>query len=110
MARTTLPGDHVFATVTFLGNALIVSVGTGLIGFWFVKQKNWKKLILLFSAVAGGALLNLVLKNIFQRMRPAIPGTCMVETGYSFPSGHSYRGNVLCPLRNDTHKSPSKEA
>lgn len=89
VARTTLPGDHVFAMVTFLGNALIISIGTGLIGFWLARQRNWKKLILLFSSVAGGALLNLVLKNIFQRTRPAIPGAYMAETGFSFPSGHS---------------------
>ncbi|PKN88396.1 MAG: hypothetical protein CVU46_01120 [Chloroflexi bacterium HGW-Chloroflexi-8] len=88
-ARTTLPGDHIFALVTFLGNALIISAATGLIGFWLVKKKNWRKLLLLFSAVAGGALLNLALKNIFQRTRPAIPGAYMAETGFSFPSGHS---------------------
>ncbi len=89
LARTTLPGDHVFALVTFLGNALIISAGTGLIGFWLARQRKWKKLILLFSSVAGGALLNLALKNIFQRTRPAIPGAYLAETGFSFPSGHS---------------------
>jgi undecaprenyl-diphosphatase len=89
VTHTTLPGDHVFATITFLGNALIISPGTVLIGFWSARQRNWKKLILLFSSVAGGALLNLVLKNIFQRSRPTIPGAYMVETGFSFPSGHS---------------------
>jgi undecaprenyl-diphosphatase len=89
VAHTTVPGDHVFTTITFLGNALVISAGTGLIGFWYARQRNWKKLILLFSAVAGGALLNLVLKNIFQRTRPAIPGAYMVDTGFSFPSGHT---------------------
>lgn len=89
ISHTTLPGDHVFAIVTFFGNALVISAGTGLIGFWFARQRNWKKLILLFSAVAGGALLNLLLKNIFQRTRPAIPGAYMVDTGFSFPSGHT---------------------
>lgn len=89
VARTSLPGDRVFATITFLGNAFVISTGTGVIGFWFVRQKNWKKLLLLFSAVSGSALLNLALKNIFQRTRPAIPGAYMVETGFSFPSGHS---------------------
>jgi membrane-associated phospholipid phosphatase len=89
VARTTLPGDQIFALVTFLGNALIISAGTGLIGFWLVRKKNWKKLHLLFFAVTGGALLNLALKNIFQRTRPAIPGAYMTETGFSFPSGHS---------------------
>jgi undecaprenyl-diphosphatase len=59
------------------------------IGFWLARKKNWKKLLLLFSTVAGGALLNLVLKNIFLRIRPEISGAYRVETGYSFPSGHA---------------------
>jgi membrane-associated phospholipid phosphatase len=89
ISHTTIPGDHVFAIVTFFGNAFVISAGTGLIGFWFARQRNREKLILLFSAVAGGALLNLLLKNIFQRTRPAIPGAYMVDTGFSFPSGHT---------------------
>lgn len=89
VARTTLPGDHIFATITFLGNAMVISTGTALIGFWLVKKRYWKKVILLFSSVAGGALLNLMLKNVFQRARPAIPGAYMVDNGFSFPSGHS---------------------
>jgi undecaprenyl-diphosphatase len=89
VARTNLSGDHVFAMITFLGNALIISTGTLLIGVWLAERRNWRKLTLLFSAVAGGALLNLVLKNVFQRTRPLIPGAYSVETGFSFPSGHS---------------------
>ena len=89
IARTSLSGDHVFSVITFLGNALIISFGTGLLGFLLAKRKNWNKLILLFSVVGGSAMLNLLLKNIFQRSRPVFPQAFLVDTGYSFPSGHT---------------------
>lgn len=89
IAQTSLSGDHVFSVITFLGNALIISTGTGLLGFWLAKQKKWNDLILMFSAVGGSALLNLVLKNIFQRSRPIFPQAFSVETGFGFPSGHT---------------------
>jgi len=89
IAHTSLSGDYVFSTITFLGNALIISIGTGLLGFWLAKRKNWNNLILLFSAVGGSALLNLVLKNIFQRSRPIFPQAFSIETGFGFPSGHT---------------------
>jgi len=89
ISQTSLSGDHVFSIITFLGNALIISTGTGLLGFWLAKKKNWDKLVFLFSAVGGSALLNLVLKNIFQRSRPIFPQAFSVETGFGFPSGHT---------------------
>ncbi|MBA4383792.1 MAG: hypothetical protein C0410_03585 [Anaerolinea sp.] len=89
ISQTSLLGDHVFSMITFLGNALIISIGTGLLGFWLAKQKKWNDLILMFSAVGGSALLNLALKNIFQRSRPIFPQAFSVETGFGFPSGHT---------------------
>jgi len=89
IAHTSLSGDYVFSVITFLGDALIISIGTGLLGFWLAKRKNWNKLIFLFSAVGGSALLNLVLKNVFHRTRPLFPQAFLVDTGYSFPSGHT---------------------
>ncbi|NMC85468.1 MAG: phosphatase PAP2 family protein [Anaerolineaceae bacterium] len=89
ISQTSLSGDHVFSIITFLGNALIISIGTGLLGFWFAKQKNWNNLFLLFSVVGGSAMLNLLLKNIFHRSRPVFPQAFLVDTGYSFPSGHT---------------------
>lgn len=47
-----------------------------------------KELILFITAIGGAALLNAVLKSIFQRDRPNIYRLAE-ETGYSFPSGHS---------------------
>jgi len=87
--RTSLTGDRVFSMVTFLGNGLAISVGTGVIGLWFASSKRWDQLIFLFSTVAGAALLNLILKQVFFRPRPEYPQAFLDAAGFSFPSGHA---------------------
>ena len=87
--HTSISGDRIFSVITFLGNALIISISTSLIGFWLVNHKKWNYLILLFSSVAGSAMFNLILKNTFRRIRPVFPGASSIETGFSFPSGHA---------------------
>jgi membrane-associated phospholipid phosphatase len=89
IAHTNLTGDYIFSMITFLGNALIISAGTCLLGFWFAKRKCWNQLIFLFLTVGGGALFNLILKQIFLRPRPVFPQAFLVDSGYSFPSGHT---------------------
>ena len=50
--------------------------------------KRWREAAGLAICLAGGAVLNLLLKNLFERARPEL--FRLVEaTGYSFPSGHS---------------------
>ncbi len=89
LARTSLTGDRLFSLITLLGNAFVISSGTGLLGLWFSKEKRWGQLRFLFISVGGAALLNLILKNVFLRPRPDFPGAYLQDTGFSFPSGHA---------------------
>lgn len=88
LARTSLAGDRIFSLITFMGDALIISLGTGLLGLWFAIKKHWRQLGFLLISVGGAALLNLILKNVFLRPRPDFPQAYMQDTGFSFPSGH----------------------
>lgn len=63
---------------------VMVAVGSYLL---FRLKHNWEALVLAIS-LAGGGLLNYILKNIFHRARPDIPHLVKVS-GYSFPSGHA---------------------
>lgn len=56
--------------------------------------KHRKELILLLGGIAGSALLNSVLKGLYQRARPDIH-RIVEEQGYSFPSGHSMAAFTL---------------
>lgn len=53
----------------------------------FHLRHTWEALALAIN-LAGGGLLNLILKNIFHRTRPDIVHLVKVS-GYSFPSGHA---------------------
>lgn len=85
----SLRGDRIFSLITFWGSALVISVGTALIGLWLLKRKHRDQAIFLSAAVGGATLLNVILKQIFARPRPVYPHAFLTETGFSFPSGHA---------------------
>jgi membrane-associated phospholipid phosphatase len=89
LARTTANGDKAFSIITLLGNAIVISLGTGGLGLWLAKRKDWGRLGLLFATVVGAAVLNLALKYLFLRPRPDLVQAYAHDTGYSFPSGHA---------------------
>ena len=80
---------QVFAAITHLADTatltgLTVVVAALLLAF----QHRWLALAYV-AAVAGNALLNVTLKNIFERTRPVHDTTRFQADGWSFPSGHS---------------------
>jgi undecaprenyl-diphosphatase len=89
LGKTTLAGDRIFSAITFLGNAVLISIGTGLLALWMGKTKRWNQMAFLLISVGGGALLNVILKSIFLRPRPFYPHAYLTDTGFSFPSGHA---------------------
>ncbi len=68
----------------FVEISLLLLVGGHLL---YRLGKTWETVVL-FSSLAGGWLLNTVLKHAFQRTRPDIQHLIEVG-GYSFPSGHA---------------------
>ncbi len=70
--------------------AIVVAIGA----FLAAALGHRKELLLFVFSVGGAALLNTLLKKIFQRERPALHRLAE-ETGYSFPSGHSMAAFAL---------------
>jgi len=66
---------------------MAVMVGALAVYFWRVRARYW--LLALIFAVPGGMLLNVTLKGIFQRARPAFEDPLVTLATYSFPSGHT---------------------
>ena len=85
--------------ITNLGNMGFIFIMISLIMIFFKKIRKIS-MIVLFSIAIGFVLTNLILKNVVTRPRPFIDATSdyylwwkeagsMIESGYSFPSGHT---------------------
>lgn len=80
--------DIVMKTATELGSWWFITLLSllALLILWTRYKDKWAIFFLIWT-VGGGGLLNLFLKNLFERDRP--PGDAMVSSdGFSFPSGH----------------------
>jgi membrane-associated phospholipid phosphatase len=75
--------------VSFLGNHnFLIPANFILIAFFILDKKKWAAIRVAVVALSSLGLMTL-LKNLFQRHRPAAP---LVEgiTNFSFPSGHAF--------------------
>ena len=81
--------DSFFSVYTELGGVVAVGAASLLVvGYlWFTARRY--KAVLLALAVGGAAIVNYVLKLIFERARPDLWTHIVEETSFSFPSGHA---------------------
>ncbi|HXV43197.1 MAG TPA: phosphatase PAP2 family protein [Anaerolineae bacterium] len=88
--QNATPGQvAVFKEITKLGNvSVIVALGLG-VSLVLLIRRCWLLLAAWLITLAGGVLLNLVLKAIFQRVRPEFANPFVNESGWSCPSGHA---------------------
>ncbi|MDP4164219.1 MAG: phosphatase PAP2 family protein [Bacillota bacterium] len=74
---------------TFIGGApFVIGLSIVLVVFLYKVLKHRLELILFIAAVAGSAVINQVLKQVFHRVRPDLHRLIDI-VGYSFPSGHA---------------------
>jgi membrane-associated phospholipid phosphatase len=68
-------------------------IGIGVLGAllcaWFWRKKAYYWLLTAMLVIPGGMLLNVVLKHVFMRTRPASQEALLTLATYSFPSGHT---------------------
>lgn len=81
--------DAFWQTVTQLGGVVAVLVIVVLTSLWLFKEGRKSKSLLLLCGVGGAALLNALLKLLFERERPDLWEQIVTEASYSFPSGHA---------------------
>jgi uncharacterized membrane protein YdjX (TVP38/TMEM64 family)/membrane-associated phospholipid phosphatase len=53
------------------------------------RLRQWYWILTLVAAVAGGMLVNVVLKASYERLRPHFEDPILVLSSFSFPSGHA---------------------
>lgn len=82
-----------FLFLTNWHDTLGVSVMTALLVAWLAWKRAWSWVLRVLLSVPLGMLLNVLLKNIFERQRPsfdqAVQMPVLKLVSYSFPSGHT---------------------
>ena len=84
-----------FLLLTDLHNTVGALVLSLLFTLFLVKKRVWDWVLCMALAVPLGMLLNVLLKNIFQRARPTFEHPLLSLTTYSFPSGHTAAATLL---------------
>jgi undecaprenyl-diphosphatase len=82
--------DGFFIFFTLLGSTIGVIIISVLSAGLLLWRKHFYGASLFILVVAGGALLNFILKEIFKRTRPGLfTGPIAEPASYSYPSGHA---------------------
>lgn len=80
--------DSMMISVTYFGSGYIFSfLGPLILGFLVIIGRRREGAVLAIC-LAGASVLNILLKNLFERARPDF-FQVVSATGYSFPSGHA---------------------
>lgn len=88
-ASVSRPTMQVFAVLTRLADTSTLTVLGVVVAILLVMlRRPWLGLVWVV-AVAGNALINPALKQVFARIRPLQPDGFVFERSFSFPSGHS---------------------
>lgn len=90
------PGhDRFLRAVTNLGDFAVLLPATIIVTAALVWKGHRVSAVLFAGSVAGGLLLNLLLKWSFQRPRPDLWPPLVIERTFSFPSGHTAMAMVF---------------
>lgn len=87
--------DGFFTFITQLGGGYAAAIITLVLGGLFIARRNYKKALIVVAGIAGAALINSVLKVMFERARPDLWEHLVTETSYSFPSGHAMMASAI---------------
>ena len=81
--------------VSALAATFVIGILSALIACILLWRRLWDALLGLALAVAGGVLLNILLKHLFGRARPGWADPLMALTDPGFPSGHTMMATIL---------------
>jgi undecaprenyl-diphosphatase len=91
-------GLKLFIAITTLGGASVRAPVTIAAALVLALRERGREAAMLAFAVAGGAIVLPILKVLFDRARPDLFWHLVVQTDWSFPSGHSMGSMILYPL------------
>ena len=88
-AHATPTLDAIMVFFAYAGSArVLVPFNIAVLGWLMLRHERAQQVFWLL-ATGGAALINLMAKNAFSRVRPALWISILPETTFSFPSGHA---------------------
>jgi undecaprenyl-diphosphatase len=90
--------DQAMMGITFIGDPSVLLVICLGMGIWLLKQQRRATAMTLLIAAIGAIGLNVWLKHLFSRARPALWNHIVDVGNYSFPSGHAMVSLVIYGL------------
>jgi Membrane-associated phospholipid phosphatase len=87
--------DSFFVAFTELGGLIVVPIVTFALFVYLLIKKQYPKALLVSVGVGGAAAIAYILKSVFDRPRPDLWEWLIVETQFSFPSGHAVASSAL---------------
>ena len=94
-AHATSAGAAVMSVISDFGAPLTDIAIASLVALILLWRHARYWLLALVLAVAGGALLNIIIKHLIHRQRPIFEDPILTLTSYSFPSGHAMGSTLL---------------
>lgn len=83
-----------FVAATIIGGPAGVTTILVVVAIVLAVRRRWRWLAYIAITAGGGGLLNLLLKQYFERARPDVAEMLRRANGYSFPSGHAMGSTV----------------
>lgn len=87
--------DSFFLVTTNVGSVMSMLAVAAILSLFLLYKKQYRNIILLLGSVGGASVLNIILKQLFHRTRPDLWHGAVVETDFSFPSGHAMLSSAL---------------
>lgn len=88
LARWTLVFTNIHGTAGVLAMAAVL-------GLYLARRRDWPWVGALVLCVPGAMLLNVAVKNAFQRPRPRFDNPLVTLDSFAFPSGHTAAATAL---------------
>lgn len=82
--------DNIILLITYLGEWQVILLGVVTASIILALLKYWRYAAVLWVSVVGGEFFIWLAKDIIGRPRPTSLGALIEESGFSFPSGHSF--------------------
>lgn len=89
---------QVMEMVSLLHNTVGMTIITLVFAAILIAKRYWYWLLNLILVVPGGMLVNVLMKQAFQRTRPIFDHPLLNLTSYSFPSGHTAASTLFYGL------------